>query len=141
MSIVQDVIDVRVSFLHLSDCRPHIPPFEIGLDLQPKRLTVYQETIDETVVKTTFVQSIINRSAATSPPATMNIQCGVSSLDVTLPSIEVIELPAAAISPKQSRLGFPDLSEIEAVDKGVPWTLYINHVESKKGLWNPSTAR
>ena len=141
VSIVNDTIDVRVSFLHLSNCKPYIPPFEIGLDLQPKRLTVYQKTVDETVVNTTFVQSITNRSAATSEPVIMNIQCGAHSVDVTLPGIEVIELPAAPISPKQSRLQFPDLSAIKTVDTGVPWTLYINHVESKKGFWNPSIAQ
>ena len=33
-AIVDDVVDIRISFLHLSTCHPHIPPFKIGLDVQ-----------------------------------------------------------------------------------------------------------
>ena len=137
VAVVDDAIDLRISFLHLSSCRPHIPPFEVGLNVQSKKLTAYQETIDGTVVKTTFVQSLTNRSAAKSQSTLVQIHCGLASLDVTIPSVDVIQLTAQPTSPQRSILAFPDLTAVQSADTGVPWTLYINHVEAKKGLWDP----
>lgn len=136
-AVVGDAIDIRVSFLHLSSCRPHIPPFDIGLDVVPKKLNVYQETVDSTVVKTTFVQSLINSSAAKSQPTAIQIRCGSASMDVTLPSVDVIDLISTPSTPKQSTLVFPDIESLEQGDSGIPWTVYLNHVEAKRGLWEP----
>ena len=137
-TVVEDVIDIRVSFLHLSSCHPNIPPFEIGLDVQTKKLIVYQETIDTLVSKTTFVQSIITQSVGSSPSTTVQIQCDSEMVAFTLPSVSVISLHSDNPTTQLSTLTFPNLTQLEPAEQGVPWTVYINHVEAQKGFWNPS---
>ena len=137
VAIVDDAMDIRMSFLHLSSCRPYIPPFEIGLDVEPKKLNVYQETVDDIVVKTTFVQSVINRSVSKNQPTAIQIHCGSVRSVVTFPSVDVIDLTGGVASPQRTTLAFPDPTELDSADAGVPWTLYINHVEAQKGLWQP----
>ena len=137
-SVVGDTNELRFSILHLSSCSPYAPSVEIDLTLESKRLSVYQETIDSFVTKTTFVQSFTNLSPANGVSGQLDVYCDTTRFSVQLPTVTVIDLDRTPLQKKPSRIAFPDVTELAEVEDGIPWTLYVNHVESDKGLWNPN---
>ena len=140
-AVVGDTNELRLSILHLSSCNPYVPAVEIDLTLDSKRLSVYRETVDSFVTKTTFVQSFTNLSSANDVSGQLDIVCDTTRFSVQLPTITVIDLDRTSLQEKPSSITFPNVTELVDVEDGIPWTLYVNHVEAGKGFWNPNMGK
>ena len=129
-AIVGDTVELRLSVLHLASCSPHIPAFEINLKLEPKRLSVYQETVDPVVTKTTFVQSFLIYLCK-GCINWLKIFCDTSNLSVNLPSVTVIDLNKSTAVEKRSVVTFPNVRELSSAGDWDTWTLHQSCARSK----------
>ena len=91
------------------------------------------------MTKTTFVQTFSNLAGATDVFTSLDVHCDKAHLPVNLPSVTVIDLNNTTDQEHQSMIAFPNVRELSSVGNGIPWTLYVNHVEDKRGLWNPGS--
>lgn len=135
--LVGETVDFRVELLHLKTCTPSMPSVPLSVSLEPNKLQLYQEIVDDIVSKMTVVLSLTPNSEGLQTSLPIRFHCGKASVGMELSSFSVISLDQQNFVTGGS-LSFPSLATLQTqtATTGVPWQQYQNGIPIAEGYWD-----